>query len=139
MKGHAIAGLAFVIGGCLLVQGCGEPEIPSGPGVRSGYAWDALEARLDCPIDAVYLAATAAVSQLHLCVLREKQDGVAAELATLDAQRQCITIKLEAWPEAQTALTIRAGLFGDRNKSAVIFERILANLGEGPATARLPW
>ena len=61
---------------------------------------------------------------------------MAGEISAMDAQREHITIGLEAWPRDQTELTIRAGVFGDRNKSAVIFERILQNLGEGPATAR---
>jgi hypothetical protein len=136
MKRRAVAIRALVIGGCLLLAGCGSPAIETGPGVRAGYAWDTLYARLDYPIGEVYHAAGAAVKELHLKVLRHGRDGVAGEISAMDAQHEYIWIDLQAWPRSRTALTIRAGVFGDRNKSAVIFERILEDLGEGPATAR---
>ena len=96
--------------------------------VRARYAWDALNARLDYTVDEVHEAASGAVHQLDLDVLRDDHDGVAGEVSTVDAPRENIVIDMEALPGSRTILTIRADIFGDRNKSEVIFEQIMENL-----------
>jgi hypothetical protein len=121
----------LVLGAALLCPGCGSSvSVETGPGVRARYAWDTLKARLDYPIDKAYRAASEAVQQLDLDVLRQDHDGVAGEVSVLDAQRDHITVELEALPGEQTIMQIRVGLFGDKNKSEVVFEQIVGNLGE---------
>ena len=70
------------------------------------------------------------MDELDLRVLRDKLDGIAAEIQALDAHFETVTVRLEALPEARTLLTIRVGLFGDKNKSVVLFERIMGNLAQ---------
>jgi len=110
--------------------------VETGPDVSAGYRFDALHARLDYPTAEVFQAADGAVSDLGLTVLADRQDGVAAEIETLDAQRDYITIGLVALPYGQTAMTIRAGLFGNRDKSDVVFERTMENLRGEPAVVK---
>ena len=136
MRAVAITFVGLVLGVCLLCQGCGS-SVETAPDVRAKYAWDTLEAKLDYPIDEVYRAASDAVDQLDLHVMRQDHDGVAGEVATLDAQREHITVDLEALRGSQTLLEIRVGPFGDRNKSEVVFERIVENLRQEVVAARL--
>jgi len=126
----------FVLSGFLLCPGCGTSVQPGSDIRHAGYAWDTLRARLEYPIDEVYRAATDAVHQLDLNVMWRDHDGVAAEISTVDAQRENITIDLEAMPQGQTHLAIRAGVFGDKNKSEVIFEQLMDNLREGMSVAQ---
>lgn len=136
MRSIATMAVGIVGSGLLLCPGCGGTSVETGSDIRAGYAWDTLRARLDYPIDEVYRAASDAVSQLGLEVLRHDHDGVAGEIYTLDAQRDTITIDVEAMPKGRTYLAIRTGVFGDRNKSEVIFERLLENLGQESSVAR---
>jgi len=126
----------FVLAGFLFCPGCGGPSVQTGSDVRAGYAWDTLRARLDHPIDEVYRAATDAVHQLDLEVMYRDHDGVAGEISTVDAQRENITIDLEAMPRGRTYLAVRVNVFGDKNKSEVIFERLMENLREGMSVAQ---
>jgi len=43
-----------------------------------------------------------------------------------------ITLDLTALPYAKTEMTIRAGAYGNRNKSDVVFERIMETLRGEP-------
>ena len=133
---HLTSLTAFVAIGSLLCPGCGPRPVETGPDVSAGYRFDALHARLDYPMAEVFQAADGAVSDLGLTVLADRQDGVAAEIETLDAQRDYITIGLVALPYGQTAMTIRAGLFGNRDKSDVVFERTMENLRGEPAVVK---
>lgn len=128
--------VGLVLSGPLLCPGCGTPRMQSGSDVRAKYAWDTLRARLDYPIDDTYRAASDAVRQLDLDVLWHDHDGVAGQISTLDAQREHISVEMEALVGGQTALWIRAGIFGDRNKAEVVFERIMENLREEPPVAK---
>ncbi len=136
MRRVTIMFVGLILGVCLLCQGC-ESSVAAGADVRATYTWDVLKAKMDYPIDEVFNAASNAVDQLDLKVMWHDQDGVAGEVATLDAQRENITIDVEALPGSRTILTIRAGIFGDKNKSEVIFEQIMENLRQEAAVARL--
>jgi len=135
MRAVTVAFVGLILGVCLLCQGC-RSSMETGPDVRARYTWDVLKAKLDYPIDEVFGAASDAVDQLDLKVMWHDQDGIAGEVATIDAQRENITIDVEALPGSRTILTIRAGIFGDKNKSEVIFERIMENLRQEAAVAR---
>jgi hypothetical protein len=135
MRTVTVISVGFILGGLLLCQGCGT-SVQTGPGVRASYGCETLRARMDYPIDDAYRAASDAVQQLDLCVLRHDQDEVAGEIYTLDAQRDTIAIEMEALPGERTLLTIRVDLFGNKNKSEVVFERIVENLQGEAAVAR---
>jgi len=48
----------------------------------------------------------------------------------LDAQYDLVNIRLGAMPEDRTLLAINVGVFGDKNKSLVLFGHIMDNLGQ---------
>jgi hypothetical protein len=129
--------MAFVVvalAGSLFCQGCGPEIRDPTTGAEADYHWDALEAYLDRPIGEVYQAARATARALDLEILRQDQDGISAEIVALDAQRDQVDIKLGALPGSRTELYIQIGLWGDKNKSIVLFESILARSG-GPGPA----
>jgi hypothetical protein len=115
-------------GGWLLCPGCSTavrgPEGQIEGTIRSGT----LTARLDRGIGRAFEAVQEAVRQLGFTTIMTEQDGVAAEVLARDTQQQNITIKLEALSPSATALTMRVGIFGDKNKSNVIFRQIQENL-----------
>jgi hypothetical protein len=141
MGRHGMVFAVVALAGGLLCQGCGPEIRDPTTGVEANYHWDTLEACLNRPIGEVYQAAKAVAHDLDLDVLREDQDGISAEIVALDAQRDQVDIKLGALPESRTELCIQIGPWGDKNKSIVLFEAILAGPAEprsAPAVSRAP-
>ncbi len=92
------------------------------------YELGTLKATLPAPIERAYASAQETLKELDLRVLGAKQDGIAAELVSRDAQGVQVSIKLEAMPDSQTQLRIHVGMFGDKNKAVVLLRRIKNNL-----------
>lgn len=117
-----------LMGGWLFCAGCDTavrgPEGQIEGAIRNGT----LTATLDRGIGRAFEAVQEAVRQLGFTTIMTEQDGVAAEVLARDAQQQNITIKLAALSPNQTSLTMRVGIFGDKNKSNVIFRKIQENL-----------
>jgi hypothetical protein len=128
MRETVVVFARMLVGGLLLCQGC-ETAVRSPEGrteavIRGGT----LSANLDRGIGRSFEAVQEAVRQLGFTTIMAQQDGVAAEVLARDTQGQNITIKLEAVSPDETTLAMRVGIFGDRNKSNVIFRRIQENL-----------
>jgi len=133
MRTVTVVSVGFVLSGLLLGQGCLGTSVQTGPDIRANYAWDTLWVHLDYPIDDAYRAASDAVRQLDLDVISHDRDGVAGQIYAVDAQRDTIVIEMEARLGERTRLTIRANVYGNKDKSEVILERIVENLhGEAP-------
>jgi hypothetical protein len=121
--------VVFIVGiGCLLCPGCAPAYRDPATGVEARYEWETLRAELDQPISEVYYAARDAAEDLDLRPLRYGLDGIAAEIIALDAHHDMVNIRLNALPKARSRLTIRIGLFGDKNKSVVLFGEIMERL-----------
>lgn len=134
MKGRAVVVVGLALAGCLVYSGCASTVEDPGTGAQAQYRWETLEAELDQGIAVVHLAARDAVDRLDLVVLRDGLDGIAAEILALDAHFDSVEIRLGALPGSGTLLMIRIGLFGDRNKSAVLFGSIMESLGRSGST-----
>lgn len=129
MRWSMVTFAGLVIGGLLLCHGCGSGTHGAGGDTQAKYAWGTLKAQLDYPIETTYEAAREAVDELELTVSLDEQDDVAARILAHDAQNDAIAIKFEALPESRTKMTIKVGDWGDKNKSNVIFDQIVGNLG----------
>jgi hypothetical protein len=125
--------ILLLVGGFVLCPGCGPKYRDPATGVEARYHWETLRAELDAGVREVYPAARAAVDTLDLRVLRSKVNGIAAEIVVVDAHLDTTDIRLEAMPDARTLLTIRVSLFGNRNKSFVLFQEITRQLARSPA------
>jgi len=135
-----VLGVCGVAGG-LLVPGCSTYHDPA-TGAQATYASETLRARLDAPIGAVYAAAKRATSELRLRSMRAAEDGISGEITALNARHDTVNIELGALPENRTQVAIRVGVFGDKNKAIVLFERILENMsqeGRSAAVTTVQW
>jgi hypothetical protein len=113
----------------LVCSGCGSGIQGAGSDAEAKYGWGTLEATLQYPLGSVYEAAQTATSDLDLEVLLSERDDLAGEILARDAQEETVTIRLEALPRARTKMVIRVDVLGDKNKSNVIFNEIVKNLG----------
>lgn len=128
MRRVALASLFVVAAGCLVCSGCAPTYRDPATGAEARYEWETLRTELDEPIATMYAAARDAARELDLRTQRCDLDGIAAEILALDAHLETVTIRLEALPESRSLLTIRVGLFGNRNKSVVLFSEIMEQL-----------
>jgi hypothetical protein len=125
--------VVVALAGSLLCPGCGPEIRDPATGAGADYDWGILEATLDRPIAEVYAAARQAVRDLDLCVFREARDGISAEILAINAWRDRVDLTLGARPGPQTELNIEIGLTGDRDKSIMLFQSIVARLpGQEP-------
>jgi hypothetical protein len=138
MKGCAVVVVGLAMTGCLWCPGCGSTVQDPVTGAEAQYQWETLKAELKEGIATVHKAAREAVDCLDLKVQRDALDGIAAEILALDAHFDNVEIRLETLPESGTLLMIRVGFFGDKNKSVVLFERIMATLGPSESVADTP-
>ncbi|MCL5282452.1 MAG: DUF3568 domain-containing protein [Planctomycetes bacterium] len=141
MKAHALMLAVFGIGGGLLAPGCSTYHDPA-TGEKATYGIQTLKARLDLDVGTLYAAAQRAAVEANLKVVRTAEDGISGEIWAYDAQRDLVQIRLGALPEGRTLLAINIGVFGDKNKSIVLFEYILDNLNRAERFAAAcsgPW
>jgi hypothetical protein len=128
MRTRTIWFVACGIAATWLCQGCcGHRERPYGVDVH--YSWQTLRAKVNLPIGVIYAAARQATDELCLRVMRAAEDGISAEIRAVDAQYDTVEIRLGALPWDRTRLCISVGPFGDKAKSLVLFDRIMANVG----------
>jgi hypothetical protein len=136
MRVHAGIVVALALVG-LGAPGCCTYQDPA-TGAEATYAFETLKAELDLGIGTVYTAAKEAVNELSLRTTRAAQDGISGEIRAVDAQLDRVEIRVGALPGARTQVAIRVGLFGDRDKSIVVFEQIMANLSGAEQLAAAP-
>jgi hypothetical protein len=131
--------LLVVLGSAASVvcPGCSGYRDPA-TGTAAHYGCETLRAKLEVPIGPVYVAARKAAAGLHLRVARAAEDGISGEIRATNAHYDMVEIELGALPQERTALRIRVGPFGDRNKSLVLFDRIMANLNETTQVVAAP-
>jgi len=138
MNGRAVVLIVVGVAGCLLSQGCASRVRDPATGTEATYHWEALCAEVDRSTWDVYAAAQQAVDELELKVWREEVDGLAGDIRAVDAHFNTVEIQLGAMPGCRTRLTIRIDLFGDKDKSIVLFEEIMAKLGEQESPTSVP-
>jgi hypothetical protein len=131
MKNLAIVLAAVVLGGSLLYQGCSTAVRGPDGEVEAELAHGTLTATMDRGISQVFAAVQAAVHQLGLTTVMAEQDGVSADILARDTQQQTIAIRLGAVSPTRTTLAMRVGIFGDTNKTRVIFRKIQESLRAG--------
>jgi len=141
MNARVVMIVTLGIAGGLLAPGCSTYRDPA-TGEKATYGVETLKARLDVEIGTVYVAARKAAAELKLRVMRAAEDGISGEIRAYNAQRDQVEIRLGAMPEGRTVLTINIGVFGDKNKSIALFERIMENLSRAEqiaAVSSLQW
>jgi len=120
-----------VLAGLMLAMcGCGKPTIiGSDAAVYSGGKLHAVAGK---DLNAVYLATQKALKQLELEIVEQAKDIFIAKIIAKAADGKKITIWIEPGPGDSSELSIKTGkIFGEEDRSRVIYEQIQQNLGTG--------
>lgn len=112
----------------VLLQGCMTVALVGAGAGTVMYTMGDLEAVLPTDISTAYEAAQKSLVQLELNISSKAKDALAAEIIARDAQDKKVTIKLKSTSQYATELNIRVGVFGDEDKSRLIYEQIQKNL-----------
>lgn len=114
----------FLLGLCC--SGCTALMIAgAGAAGAAGYAYlnGELEKSYPVSVGQAWPAVTTAVEELGMPVVKQSVDDLGGRLETVTADGKKVVIKLEARPTV-TTIKVRVGLFGDKNRSIMILDRI---------------
>ncbi len=116
---------AFFLAGCKTVY--------TGPDMQTQavYSWGTLKATESRPIAVVNAAAVKAMEDLSLNVTMKTADSLSGRIVGRDSQDNKITINLTSLTENSTKVVIQAGLFGNEDKSRIVYKQIQTNLAMG--------
>ena len=113
----------------LAMCGCGRPNLIGTD--AAVYSRGKLYAVSGQDLNSVYVAAEAALRQLEIEVTETSKDVFYAKIVGRVADGKTVTIRLEPGADNVTELRIKAGTFGNEERSRVIYEKIQQNLGTG--------
>ena len=120
----------FVLAGLMLAMcGCGRPNLIGTD--AAVYSTGKLYAVSGKDLNSVYAATRAALQQLEIAVIETAKDVFYAKVVGRVADGKIITILLEPRADNVTELRIKAGAFGNEERSRVIYEKIQQNLRTG--------
>ncbi len=115
----------------LLFTGCGYGTVQTTAGGEtstSAYMGRTLTGAESADIAEVYKASEAAVEQLGFKTVEKNQDSMSAKIVARDSQDKKVVITLKATPQKTTDIDVRYGTVGNKDKSALIYEKIQENL-----------
>ena len=113
----------------LAVCGCGKPNLIGTD--AAVYSRGKLYAVSGQDLNSVYAATRAAFRQLEIEVTEDSKDVFYAKVVGRVADGKTVTIRLEPGADNVTELRIKAGTFGNEERSRVIYEKIQQNLRAG--------
>jgi len=129
MSIHRICTVCVLAGLTLAMFGCGRPNLI---GTNAAvYSQRKLYAVSSQDLNSVYKATVAALQQLEIEVTETAKDVFYAKVVGKVADGKTVTIRLEPGADNVTDLRIKAGTFGNKERSRVIYEKIQQNLGTG--------
>jgi hypothetical protein len=111
-----------------LLSGC--VVVLAGAASAGTVAW--VEGRLDAPLDANFdqleNAVNKAVTQLQFVKVSEKKDALTAKLTVRTAEDKKVEIKVLRVGDKTSRVQIRIGVFGDKDLSLAVLDKIKSNL-----------
>ena len=113
----------------LAVCGCGRPNLIGTD--AAVYSQGKLYAVSGQDLNSVYAASVKALKQLEIEVTETAKDVFYAKVIGKVADGKTVTIRLEPGTDNVTNLRIKAGTFGNEERSRVIYKQIQQNLGTG--------
>jgi hypothetical protein len=127
------AACAVLILAVAALSGCAAS--PEGPGPESGVAhWDegSLRIVLAHPVRQVYDATMAALHNISVGIVADKTEAFNGEIESALRSGSDVRVNLKLISPSQTELTIRIGLFGDRDQSDQVLAAIQSRLPAAP-------
>ena len=129
--------LVLVLIVCLLSTGCTAlMVVGAGAAGAAGYAYmnGELEKSYPASVGQCWPAVVQSIEELGMPILSQSVDDLGGKLESRTADGKKVLITLEARPMA-TVVKVRVGLFGDKNRSIVILDKIDQKLsGKGSVT-----
>jgi len=116
----------------VLFVGCPAAWIVGGAAVGIGtysYLNGELESKYPAGFDKSWQGAVTAMEQLQFTKESSNRDGLAGKLEARRGDGTPITISFELVSDKVTSIKVRVGMFGDKDISERIHERIKANIG----------
>jgi hypothetical protein len=106
------------------MSGCLAAAVGVGAVGTVAYVKGDLEAVEAKNIDAVYAATRRAVKPLGIAVTKDFKEALSAEIVGRDTDDRNTTIRLKALSDNTTKLSIRVGIFGNKVRSSLIYQKI---------------
>jgi hypothetical protein len=120
--------IVFLVGSAVIMSGCLAAAVGVGAVGTVAYVKGDLEAVEAKNIDAVYAATRRAVKPLGIAVTKDFKEALSAEIVGRDTDDRNTTIRLKALSDNTTKLSIRVGIFGNKVRSSLIYQKIHDNL-----------
>jgi hypothetical protein len=108
----------LVLGGAAAAAGVGT----------YAYIRGDLKRNYEAPIDKAWEATVKAVEELKITIESKQHDAFGGTIKGKMADGKSLEINLKRLGETSTEIGIRIGIFGDRQKSEAIHDKILSNL-----------
>lgn len=115
----------------LLASSCAGLLVGAGAGAGVGtysYIQGNLKRNYEAPLEKTWKAALAALEELQLKPEAKKYDSFSGLIKGKMADEKNFEITLKRITDKSTEVGIRIGVFGDRQKSEVIHDKIASNL-----------
>lgn len=119
----ALAGCACVLA---LNPGCLAVAAGAGAGAVA-FVEGKLVATLNVDLNSAGSATHRALDQLGLITISDKKDAFTDNFVARTADDKKVTVVLTRTGDRQTKVEIRVGVFGDKDKSSAILDRIRAD------------
>ena len=125
--------IVFFLAGLMLAMcGCGKPQIIGSDAAVYSGGTGKLHAVASKDLNTVYLATQKSLEQLELEIVEEAKDIFIAKIVAKAADGKKITIWIKPGSGDSSELEIKTGkLTGNEERSRVIYEKIVQNLGSG--------
>lgn len=124
----ALISIVGLFVGMLFQTGCVVVAAGAAGAGTVAYVRGELEASVPRGLPTAMVATRAALEQLKLIKISDKEDALTGVIVARTADDKKIEIKISAVGEGIAKVQIRVGVFGDKIVSTAILDRIKANL-----------
>jgi Protein of unknown function (DUF3568) len=127
---RTLLGAAVVaVGGAMLALNSGCILAAAGEAAGTvAFVEGKFIAHVSNPYDRVERAAAVAIKDMQFALVSEKRDALTAEFTARTAKDTKVVVAVYREGDNLTRIEIRVGVFGDKQVSMLIFDRIRGNL-----------
>lgn len=121
----------FLLGLLLVFVGCAGTAVVPGPGAGVGtysYMNRELTATYDEPLNTIWPKALDAVKKMHLTFRKKEIDALGGTIEARRSDTTLVKIRLTPLAGGDTSISVRVGMWGDREKSALVHKAIRREL-----------
>ena len=111
-------------------SGCAAVMVGTAAGVAGAYVWahGNLELTANYPAEKLYDASRDVLDQMGFMIERDRHNRFNANISGRTPGGQRVLIRIEGQSEFSSRIQIRIGMWGDREQSQILLNRILRNV-----------